>query len=305
MNILHRVFSLASTLYPGGGHRGVVRRWKHIGRSLIQWPWTRAWYRFLDSPHLAVACAIRPRLYTKLQRPYLTRRLGFGARLAALKTHYAFIRQRLPERSMDAIYRDPGMELARVTLDEGRSLLVRLGYSDRYEKEGDLSLAVFQEPADVMIYTVTFSVTDRPGIGRGVFIGGLQGGNHPDQPEIVRQLTKDLFGMRPKAFALFLAQQFVEWIDARELRAVSDAETVYRHFQNRKTIEASYDGLWTESGGTVNPMDGCFDLPPRHLEKAREEIKTSKRSLYEKRYALLRELSAQLRTGWESAVHRS
>jgi len=304
MNVLRQVFSLASTLYPGGGHRGVVRRWKHIGRSLIQWPWTGAWYCFLDSPALHVACAIRPRLYTKLQRPYLTRRLGFGQRLEALQTHYSFAGRTLSEQAIAAIYRDPGMEMARLALDEGRSLVVRLGYSDRYEKEGDLSLAVFQEPTGIMIYTVTFSVTDRPGIGRGVFIGGLQGGNHPDQPEIVRQLTKDLYGMRPKAFALFLAQQFVGWIEARELRAVSDAETIYRHFQNRKTIEASYDALWSESGGTINPADGCFDLPPHHVEKAREDIKTSKRSLYEKRYGLLRELALQLRAGWESAIRR-
>ena len=69
-------------------------------------------------------------------------------------------------------------------------------------------------------------------------------------------------------------------------------------------IEASYDRLWTESGGTMSPHDGCFDLPLRHVEIPREESKTSKRSLYQKRYALLRDLAAQLRAHWDQSSNR-
>lgn len=302
IQILGKTLSLPSVLYPGGGHRGVIRRWKLVARSLIQWPWTVAWYRFLEAPRLQVTAAARPRLYTKLQRPYLTRRHGFGARLAALTTHYTWVDATLPETMLEAIYRDPGLELGRLPLEEGRSLVIRLCYTDRYEKEGDLSFCVSLAPTETLIYTVTFSVTQRSGMGRGLFIGGLQGGNAPDQPDIVRQLTREMFGMRPKAFALYLVQQAAEWIGAVEIRGVADEETVYRHLQNRKVIEASYDRLWSESGGTRSSVDHCFDLPPRHVEIPREEIKTSKRSLYQKRYALLRDLSASLRARWEASI---
>ena len=302
--VLSKTLSLPAVLYSGGGPRGVIRRWKLVARSLIQWPWTLESYRFLETPRLQVATAARLRLYTKLQRPYSTRRHGFAARLAALKTHYTWVEATLPEATLNAIYRDPGLELGRLPLEEGRSLVVRLCYTDRYEKEGDLSFSVFLAPAETMIYTVTVSVTERPGVGRGVFIGGLQGGNAPDQPEIVRQLTREMFGMRPKAFALYLVQQLADWIGAVEVRGVADSETVYRHLQNRKVIEASYDRLWTESGGTMSPHDGCFDLPLRHVEIPREEIKTSKRSLYQKRYALLRDLAAQLRAHWDQSSNR-
>lgn len=302
--VLGKTLSLPAVLYPGGGHRGVIRRWKLVARSLIQWPWTLEWYRFLEAPRLQVATAARLRLYTKLQRPYSTRRHGFAARLAALKTHYTWVEATLPEATLNAIYRDPGLELGRLPLEEGRSLVVRLCYTDRYEKEGDLSFSVFLSPAETMIYTVTVSITERAGVGRGVFIGGLQGGNAPDQPEIVRQLTREMFGMRPKAFALYLVQQLADWIGAVEVRGVADSETVYRHLQNRKVIEASYDRLWTESGGTRSPRDGCFDLPLRHVEIPREEIKTSKRSLYQKRYALLRDLAQKLRSRWDQSSNR-
>ncbi|MFM8878405.1 MAG: DUF535 family protein [Verrucomicrobiota bacterium] len=300
--VLDKALRLPTILYPGSGHRSVVRRWKHVVRSLVQWPWTLEWYRTLEHPTLQAATAIRPRLYTKLQRPYLTRRHGFAARLAALETHYAFVTAHLPASALQAIYRDPGLELGRLPLEEERSLVIRLCYTDRYEKEGDLSFGVFLAPSKTLIYSISFSVTERPGIGRGVFIGGLQGGNAPDQPEIVRQITREMFGMRPKAFALYLVQQWADWVGAVEVRAVSDSETVYRHLQYRKAIEASYDQLWTESGGRVSPVDGCFDLPPRHVEIPREEIKTSKRSLYQKRYALLRDLSARLRAQWETLI---
>lgn len=300
--VLGKTLSLTQALYPGGGHRGVIRRWKLVARSLVQWPWTVEWYRFLTTPPMPVATAIRPRLHTKLQRPYLTRRHGFAARLAALRTHYTWVVATLPPSAIESIYRDPGLELGRLPLEEDRALVVRLCYTDRYEKEGELSFSVFLAPTGTLLYTITFSVTERPGVGRGVFIGGLQGGNAPDQPEIVRQITREMFGMRPKAFALYLVQQWAEWIGAGEVRAVADSETVYQHLQYRKAIEASYDKLWTESGGQVSPADGCFDLPPRHVEIPREEIKTSKRSLYQKRYALLRDLSARLRTGWDAAL---
>ena len=101
---------------------------------------------------------------------------------------------------------------------------------------------------------------------------------------------------------LFLAQQLAEWVGATELRAVGDGETIYQHFQNRKTIETSYDTLWLESGGQVSAKDGCFDLPLRFVEKRREDIKVNKRRLYEKRYALLREVAAAARLGWEAAL---
>lgn len=300
--VLGKTLNLTGVLYPGGGHRGVVRRWKLVARSLVQWPWTVEWHRFLTTPPLPAATAIRPRLHTKLQRPYLTRRHGFAARLAALKTHYAWAVATLPASALESIHRDPGLELGRLTLEEGRALVVRLCYTDRYEKEGELSFSVFLAPTETLIYTITFSVTERPGVGRGVFIGGLQGGNAPDQPEIVRQVTREMFGMRPKAFAFYLVQQWAEWIGATEVRAVADAETVYQHLQYRKAIEASYDQLWTESGGRISATDGCFDLPPRHIEIPREEIKTSKRSLYQKRYAMLRDLSAGLRCRWDEAI---
>jgi hypothetical protein len=95
--VLSKTLSLPAVLYSGGGHRGVIRRWKLVARSLIQWPWTLEWYRFLETPRLQVATAARLRLYTKLQRPYSTRRHGFAARLAALKTHYTWVEATLPE----------------------------------------------------------------------------------------------------------------------------------------------------------------------------------------------------------------
>ena len=48
--VLGKTLKLPPVLYPGGGHRGVIRRWKLVTRSLIQWPWTLEWYRFLEAP---------------------------------------------------------------------------------------------------------------------------------------------------------------------------------------------------------------------------------------------------------------
>ena len=99
------------------------------------------WYRSLEHPTLQAATAIRPRLSTKLQRPYLTRRHGFAAKLAALETHHAFVTAHLLGSALQAIYRDPGLELGRLPLKEERSLVIRLWHTDRHEKEGVSALA--------------------------------------------------------------------------------------------------------------------------------------------------------------------
>lgn len=300
-NVLRRIVGLAPVLYPGSDHQSVLRRWKLVGRSLLLLPWTIEWFRAVDTPKMRIATAIRPRIFAKLQRPYLTRRHGVAARLAVLKDHCRILEETLPEAAIVAIYTHPGLTLATIELGEGRSATLRLEYSDRYEKEGEFTLGIYLSPGEKMIFTITCVVTQRPDGKRGLFIGGLQGGNDPAQPEIVRDLTKDMYGLRPKAFALFMAQQLAEWVGAVELRGVADAETIYQHFQNRKAIGASYDALWIESGGVLSASDGCFDLPLRHVERSRDEIKPNKRSLYEKRYALLREIAAAARSGWDKA----
>ena|GEM_PF-6354160 len=88
---------------------------------MLYLPWTAEWYQFLDTPNLRAATAARPRVFAKLQRPFLTRRHRVPARLAALKQHCGYIDRTLPAATLDAICRPGGLHLATFPLDEGRS----------------------------------------------------------------------------------------------------------------------------------------------------------------------------------------
>jgi uncharacterized protein YndB with AHSA1/START domain len=77
------------------------------------------------------------------------------------------------------------------------------------------------------------------------------------------------------------------------LRAVSDAMHIYRHWQKRKQVAASYDSWWLESGGQL-AADGMFDLPPTFIMRDISTIKVNKRQLYRRRYQMFTDITTQL-----------
>jgi uncharacterized protein len=77
------------------------------------------------------------------------------------------------------------------------------------------------------------------------------------------------------------------------LRAVSDDLHIYRHFQARRNVVASYNQFWDECGGALAP-DGIYDLPAAFVPREISAIRANKRQLYRRRYAMLEGINHQL-----------
>lgn len=292
---LARLFRTGREIYPSSRPGNWRRRSKYLLRGALLAPWTSTWLQFISRPVFAPAVAARPRLYAKIQRPYLSSRFAVPARVRLLVDHYRWLEHSVAASVMAQLYRAPGVFLGRLELATDLCLSAWLRYCDRYEKEGDLQITLECSPGDRMLYTISASVLNLSDGRLGLFVGGLQGGRHEHQPELVRRVTHAMHGLRPKACALFTMQQLAQWLGAAEIRAVGDHRTVYRHFQTRQSICASYDALWLEAGGVMEPQDGYFLLPVVPHQRTRDEIKPQKRRLYEKRYALLEEFAARMR----------
>jgi uncharacterized protein VirK/YbjX len=130
-----------------------------------------------------------------------------------------------------------------------------------------------------------------------MLIGGSQGLPADADKNIIKEVSKILHGLRPKALLLFVAQEIARTWQLDGIRAASNQTHISRHsdyaLNRTRRPKLSYDEFWTESGGTRSG-DDYYDLPMHFIRRSDAEIKSSKRSLYHKRYQLLDQLSTDI-----------
>lgn len=285
----------AGQVYPFAGVRRLKDKSKYVARGLLTPRLTRAWFEILDQPELEPFRRWHPRLFSKLQRPYLHRQLKPAAALAALRAHYEFIVKTFSGAAIEQVCQREGVKLATLTVPEVGDFSVRLAYRSKFEKEGEFTLGLIDERSQQIWFTLSFTIW-KESPPRELFIGGLQGVQQNNLREDVVAITRGMHGLRPKALLLFTAQQIAAAFDLAAIRATSDDLNVFRDLRLRhKKVVASYDEFWTDSDGKL-AADGLFTLPARFEPRPVSELKPNKRSLYKKRYAMLEILGAQMQT---------
>jgi uncharacterized protein VirK/YbjX len=277
---------------------GIFKRAKYVARGLIFSRYTQEWFDFLNRPQMSIVIRHHPYLYHKLQRPYLNCTLSTRQRLDALKQHYSFVLDQFSPAMMESLYATTGIKFAEFHLKSLGPFELRLSCSRR-QKEGDFSIAITKKGSESDLFAIAFSVW-RYQTGKEIFIGGLQG-NRAATKEVIVLFTRELYGMRPKSLLLFAVQQIAMWAGIPNLRAVSDTKHIYRHFQKRKVLAASYDNFWFDCGGRLSP-DGMFELPATFIPRDISTIKVNKRQMYRRRYDLLENIARQVHIQLENSM---
>ena len=294
MRLLSVLSRTAGSVYPEATWDDRLARIKYVVRALSAPRATARWFALLASPDLAGCAAAHPRLYSKLQRPYLHRRSTVGDRLAVLQEHYWFLVRQIGPQARQALYTSAtGIELAGLPASDPGRYSLRLRYDDQFEKEGELIALIHDATSDTAVFTIAFTITAWSETRRELFIGGLQGRKGANDRDDIVRLTRSLHGLRPKALLLFVVQCLARRWDIGRLRAVGDSEHIYRHFRKRRAIHASYDAFWEESQGLRDP-DGNHTLPAQPTVRRIDELPANKRALYRKRYEMLEELGAAI-----------
>jgi uncharacterized protein len=282
-------------VYPFPGFQRFGDKAKYVARGLLTPQLTCEWFTLLAQPEMEIICRIQPRLFSKLQRPYLHKDLAPSDALAALKSHYGFVLNHFTPEALEKIYRARTHRLVVWEVPDFGTFSVRIVNRQTYEKEGDLTLALYEDNRNRSLFALTFTLWRNAVDNREIFIGGLQGVQHHDQGDVIVGVTRGMNGLRPKALLLFVAQQIAEHWEVKTIRAVSDAKNIFRHLRLRhKKFVASYDEFWLESDGQMD-TDGFFTLPTRFIPRPIAEIKQNKRSLYKRRYAMLESFSSQIK----------
>jgi len=162
-----------------------------------------------------------------------------------------------------------GYKIADISLKDGESIAVKLTASP-FQEEGELMLAMFLE--NKRIYSVCFSCTDD---GKA-YIGGIQGGKDISNDDI-KNITKNLHGLRPKNMIMSLAYSFFDFFGVKDIYAVKNEYHV-----KSDTIKSNYSELWEELGGESYNKE-WYKLPSKEVGKSIEEVKSKHRSQHLKK----------------------
>ncbi len=271
---------------------GIKHRLKLFVRGLSSPQMTLDWLALWQNPMLAPLKQSHPRVLLKLQRPYLQRHFHPEERWQILRQHYSFALGTFRAAALQEIFSVPGFLLADIAVPEVGHFGIRLFYDNLFEKEGELSLMLHDEEKKAPMFAMTFCVSSNQPGNREIFVGGLQGCALSRNRELVVDVTRGMFGLRPKAALLFALKQLAYVWSIPMIRAVSNQNRVQP--PNNQPIKANYDQFWIESSGELD-SDSNFSLPTMDSPRASTEIRRNKRAMYRHRYELLASLGEQLR----------
>jgi uncharacterized protein len=278
-----------------------------------RWDWRGAWHkrgasaikyvmrsacmpirhgRFLEfvfaNPQMVAYQQRDPRLLERHMHRYVNARWHRRQRLENLHQHYRFALAHLPSGLFDLVYGLGHASLGSFIAKDGTLLTLCMRPPIFMGCEGELCLQLC-DGSENPLYSVVFSIVGerRPRI----VIGCLQGPNGDDAREVVRNLTRNLHGMRPKQLMLSLVYAFARRYGIREIDAISnDAHPLRR---TGRPVLSDYDAFWEEQQGRVM-TGGWYALPSSQSHKSEADVPSNHRSAFRRREALRREVEQRV-----------
>ena len=268
-------------------------------RARLQQRPTDTWLQLLNShPAFRELLQAYPRMMHKVYRHYLSKSLTCRQRVDLLADHYRFILQQGWGKLM--VQAAHG-EVLLCSLPGKSGVLYHLHLSSlfRMDREGEMVLQLSH--GDDLIYTVVFSFfgcRTRAPMDTGVRIGCIQGPRGAQGLRRVRDVTRDLHGLRPKFLMIRLVRQLAWEHGFRKMIMVGNKNRAVHYLAKKKgLLLADYNATWQELGAVAR-RDGDFELPCENLPPpVLEEIASKKRSEARKRHELTLAMIASLRDG--------
>jgi uncharacterized protein VirK/YbjX len=289
---LNEIFKLGKRIY---GHRDTTDF--NIQRLLVFWLRAAASSHevlglkdfFAQSANLKELEKDNAIFYEQLTRHVFYHQSTLAERRQMVEQHFSFCQQAFCFPVLREIYYDGRVILWESPFQEDLlSFGLDFMYVDR--KEGLMSLDL--KWGDERIYHITFSCGyDKE--GRSCLkIGALQGSLGGQ--EIIHALTKHCFAYRTKNLMLYGLRLLAQGLGIEKIYAVSNQGFFTNtHVRMDRKLKTSLDEFWQEAGGQMLEDPRFFELPVQEKRKAIEEVKSQKRNLYRKRYALLDSIAAE------------
>ena len=258
---------------------------------------TRRWRSFLhDNPELGELARHYPRILHKIYRPYLSRHLGCAERVDVLIEHYSDI---FTLGLGELICQAALSPVAMATLEGKSGALFQLQLSaiNVGHREGELTLQLMHD--DVCVYSASFVLIRLHG-EPCIKLGALQGLRAANGAQVIRQLTRELHGCRPKKLMLDVVRDIGDHLGCARILLVSNKNRISINGRRSRRISSNYDATWEEMHALRRP-DGNFELPCIDaMQKDPGLVPSHKRAEARRRNALLAAACAAVRASLES-----
>lgn len=278
----------ARKLYPDAHQRR--RRLRFYLRTLLSLRATASWLELLDRQADLQACTEHePEMAEKIHRPYRRAGLPLKARLALVQNHVKIAERLGWTRLMAAAYGNPE-SIASFNDRTGHVLQLVLSRPAQFGKEGELALHIAD--GDERLYSACFSFRETDG-RRELDIGCIQGPAAEDGRQKIRDLTRNLHGLRPRSLMLEALRDVAAAAGCERLRMVGNSNHIYRSLRKRRKIAFDYDAFCAEiEGAAADESDWLLPL----VADARplSEVPSKKRAETARRRALLAEIHDQV-----------
>jgi len=253
------------------------------------------WFNRLHIKDMRLFLRQMPYLTFKPMRVFMSTKWNIAHRKKVIEDTYSFIRTfRGPLQ--EAILNTAGFTLASYNLDGYGVLNIVLCYDNSLRKEGILMVSLKCSSLNEPVIQIAFSLEQKSTTSRVCYIGCLQGRANKDD---IKALTKVMHGLRPHVVMLFIVQEIISALNLTHLFGVGN--TIHPHHQKYlihlpliHNTTFDYDSLWKELGGVSEP-DGWFRLPMMTERRTDNEMKSNKRAMYHRRYAMMDNLSMQIK----------
>ena len=270
---------------------------KILFHTLLSPSFAKKWFDIILSKEHNWITEHRPRLYFKPFRVYMSTRWRKQRRLEALESCYSFVKQH--SFLFKVITTENPIKIAEFSLKNSENKgEVFIGYNERFRKEGEFSISVHCPPFEQAICELSFLIEEE-NTGEWVCrMGCVQGNKASETENSIKELQKQMYGLRPKAFMVFIMQEITKALGCTKLYGVSNKIQAHnkKHFIHigfLHKLSFNYDALWREVDGKPS-AEGWFLLPRELHRKDMSEIKSAKRNLYRNRYELLDSIARQI-----------
>jgi uncharacterized protein VirK/YbjX len=218
---------------------------------------TYRWLQFLKShPVLKDLISSSPHLISKIHKPYLSKHLKCSERVSLLIGHYEFMSR---GRFDDLIKKATAHP---ITAGEffGRSgalYQLKLSTVEAAQQEGEFILRLISR--GVCIYTATFAFINLDGEAH-VKVGSLRGFLATNDTMRIKQITRDLYGCRPKDLMVAIVREIGGYFECQKTLLISNKNKISGQYKRVCKKSSDYDLTWKELNA-IQRSDGDFELP--------------------------------------------
>ncbi len=272
-------------LYPDQGKKSYrLKRFRYHLRSLLHRSLIKAFEQKVNQTPLLQELLLQRASYSyPLVHRFLDKRFNSQKRLAMIYENLTFLPHVMAEKGLPPLWEKP---LCFGEVIEGFEIYLNI--NEHQAMEGYWALELRYKPTNQLVYLLTFGKLEK-----ALLIAVIQGPNFEGSKEIVKTLTKQCHGLRPAYLMVEAMKALTLTLGYKTLLGIPQKYQNKSRLIQSKRYVVDYDAIFQESAGKLGKY---WTLPLNFETKSLEEIPSKKRSMYRKRYAMLDNLLASMKS---------